>query len=95
MPSERFRSYGMGLYCNNLCKFQGVFLGIVKSKEHKLAVRAGSGWCLEAVLICRPLRKDWDPQTPGVCGNNKNGDLLGGILNLITDFGMIALPIPI
>ena len=59
-----------------------------------LIVGLGIGWCLEAVLICRPLRKDWNRQTPGVCGNNKTGVLLGGILNVITDFTMIALPIP-
>lgn len=59
-----------------------------------IIVGLGIGWCLEAVLICRPLRKDWDPQTPGVCGSNKNGVLVGGILNVITDFAIIALPIP-
>lgn len=66
----------------------------VKYAVMALIVGLGIGWCLEAVLICRPLRNNWDPQTPSVCGNNKNGVLLGGILNVITDFTMIDLPIP-
>ena len=54
-----------------------------------LIVALGCGWILEAVLICRPLDKDWD-----VCGSNDNGVLVGGILNVITDFTMITLPLP-
>ena len=46
------------------------------------------------VLICRPLDKDWDPHLHGVCGSNDNGVLVGGILNVITDFTMITLPMP-
>ena len=59
-----------------------------------LIVALGCGWILEAVLICRPLDKDWDPHLHGVCGSNDNGVLVGGILNVITDFTMITLPMP-
>ncbi|KAK0514353.1 hypothetical protein JMJ35_002970 [Cladonia borealis] len=59
-----------------------------------LIVGLGIGWCLEAVLVWRPLRKDWDPQTPEGYRSNKNGVLVGGLLNVVTDFAMIVLPIP-
>lgn len=59
-----------------------------------LIVTHGCGWIPEAVLICRPLAKDWNLHLHGVCGSNDNGVLVGGILNVITDFTMITLPMP-
>jgi hypothetical protein len=46
------------------------------------------------LLICRPLAKNWDFTLEGTCGSQPNFYFAMGIVNLITDAVMIALPIP-
>lgn len=47
-----------------------------------------------ALLICRPIARNWNPTTPGTCGSQPNFYLGMGIVNIISDVFMLALPIP-
>ena len=55
----------------------------------------GIGFILRTFLICRPLSKNWDPATPGVCGDVEASSIAGGITNLALDTLVILLPIPL
>lgn len=45
-------------------------------------------------LICRPIAKNWNPALPGTCGSQPSFYFAMGMINLITDAVIIALPIP-
>jgi hypothetical protein len=45
-------------------------------------------------LICRPLAKNWDFTLPGSCGSQPAFYFAMGMINLITDTGIIILPMP-
>ena len=49
---------------------------------------------LAAFLICRPLSKNWNFALPGTCGSQPSFYFSMGIVNLITDAVIIALPMP-
>lgn len=50
---------------------------------------------LEALLLCRPFAFNWDPTIPGgVCGDRNRVYVSAGVLNVVTDFMVIALPVP-
>ena len=49
---------------------------------------------LEAFLLCRPLAYNWDSTIEGVCGNRSKVYISAGALNVVTDFMVMALPIP-
>jgi hypothetical protein len=49
---------------------------------------------LVGFLICRPLAKNWDFHLEGTCGSQPNFYFAMGVVNLITDAVIIALPIP-
>ena len=51
---------------------------------------------LEPLLLCRPLAYFWDKTlTDGVCGSSLQAYLLIGIINMILDFLIVCLPMPI
>lgn len=45
-------------------------------------------------LICRPVQKNWDPTSPGVCGNRIAGYTAVSVVNVIVDILMLILPLP-
>lgn len=45
-------------------------------------------------LVCRPLAKNWNFSLPGTCGSQPNYYFSMGIINIITDIFLIALPMP-
>lgn len=45
-------------------------------------------------LICRPIAKNWEPSLPGTCGSQPAFYFAMGMINLVTDAIIIALPIP-
>jgi hypothetical protein len=45
-------------------------------------------------LICRPLAKNWEFALPGTCGSQPAFYFAMGAVNLITDAGIILLPMP-
>ncbi|KAH5183106.1 hypothetical protein HBI24_082660 [Parastagonospora nodorum] len=52
------------------------------------------GDILAGFLICRPLARNWDFTLEGTSGSQPSFYLAMGIINLVTDAVMIALPIP-
>ena len=47
-----------------------------------------------ALLICRPLAKNWNFTLPGTCGSQPSFYFAMGIVNLIADAVIIILPMP-
>lgn len=45
------------------------------------------------IWSCIPREKIWDPLLPGHCINNELVFVAGGIINVISDFTILALPI--
>ena len=50
---------------------------------------------LADVLQCVPLDKLWDPTVAGACINFESVIISGGILNIVTDFMILTLPMPL
>ena len=59
---------------------------------------AGVAYCvaiiLEALLVCIPIRYNWDKSIDGHCGNSYAGYLFVAIADLITELSIIILPMP-
>lgn len=49
---------------------------------------------LQVFLVCRPFKINWSPFTPGVCGNRALAFVLLATFNIITDIGILVLPLP-
>jgi sorbitol-specific phosphotransferase system component IIC len=49
---------------------------------------------IAALLICRPLAKNWNFTLPETCGSQPSFYFAMGVINLITDAIMILLPMP-
>lgn len=50
---------------------------------------------LDPLVICRPLKFNWQPTLPGgKCGDRSTFWLTTGLLNIITDLFVLSLPIP-
>ena len=45
------------------------------------------------VLLCIPREKIWDPTVPGQCINIYAGETSTSIINIISDFSILILPI--
>jgi Fungal rhodopsin domain len=45
------------------------------------------------LLMCRPVKKYWNPAVPGTCLNVKAAFLVTGVFNVVTDFIILSLPI--
>ena len=55
-------------------------------------------WCIVMDLVilfgCKPIQKGWDPSIPGHC-LNRQGDFIGAAIpNILTDFILLILPMP-
>ena len=48
-----------------------------------------------ALLVCQPLEFNWNSTIEGHCGNRTTALEAVGILNLITDFFIFLLPMPV
>ena len=50
---------------------------------------------LESFLLCHPVAFNWNPTLPeGGCGNRNAAFVVAGVLNMVTDFMVMLLPIP-
>ncbi|KAF3761233.1 hypothetical protein M406DRAFT_221390, partial [Cryphonectria parasitica EP155] len=49
---------------------------------------------LETFLLCRPLAYNWDTSIEGVCGDRNAAYVIAGVMNMITDFMVLLLPVP-
>jgi hypothetical protein len=79
------------------------FLRIFITKPFRLAAWVGMAisvmWgmsvILEGFLLCRPLAFNWDQTIPGgVCGDRNAAFVAAGASNMITDVGIMILPLP-
>ena len=44
---------------------------------------------------CNPREKLWKPETPGYCFSTHQLGVASGILNVLSDFSILILPIPV
>jgi len=49
---------------------------------------------LETFLLCRPVAFNWDQTVKGTCGDRNTVYVSAGALNIVSDFMVLALPIP-
>lgn len=53
------------------------------------------GTVLAGLLICRPISMNWAPDTPGgTCGDQVLSFTITGVINLLTDVAVLAMPMP-
>ncbi|KAI0141128.1 hypothetical protein F4776DRAFT_676996 [Hypoxylon sp. NC0597] len=50
---------------------------------------------LEAFLLCRPLAYNWDTSIEGTCVDRNIMYVIGGAVNMATDFVVLLMPVPI
>lgn len=50
--------------------------------------------CLSLIFECHPIAKFWDPSVEGKCLHVQDLYLANGILNVVTDFLVLLVPIP-
>jgi hypothetical protein len=79
------------------------FIRIFITRSFRIAARIGMAisvmWgmsvILEGFLLCRPLAFNWDATIKGgVCGNRNAAFVAAGATNMITDVGIMILPLP-
>lgn len=59
-----------------------------------LVIAFGVGVFLSTFLACRPFEKIWEPTIPGHCSSYLASGLATSIINVVIDFIIITLPIP-
>ena len=47
------------------------------------------------IFQCVPVRKLWNPTVPGRCINYEALIIASGVLNVVTDFAILGLPMPL
>ena len=52
------------------------------------------GTFLSDILICLPVEYNWNPTVPATCGNKQILWIIPPIPWIITDFAVVALPLP-
>jgi hypothetical protein len=62
---------------------------------HGLNAACYLGIILMMAFGCSPIRKYWTPGIPGVCLNLEVMYLVGGIPNIVLDFLILLLPLPL
>ena len=91
----------MGLVKTSMMLFFMRIFGTKRSFQISVGVVMTIVWLwaisiiLETVLLCRPLAFNWDTTIPGgTCGDRNGTYVSAGVLNLVTDLMVMALPVP-
>jgi hypothetical protein len=80
-----------------------LYAGIFKThKFHKVVVATAVvvflywvACVLTISLLCRPVQFNWDHSIPGSCGNVKAIEVFSGAFNMVVDFWVVFLPLPV
>ncbi|KAL4877433.1 hypothetical protein BJY04DRAFT_222181 [Aspergillus karnatakaensis] len=77
-----------------LQSFYGVGLALIKNILNVWAW--GFSIVLESFLLCKPIEFNYNPFLPGggTCGDRNAAFVAAGLLNMVTDFMVMLLPIP-
>jgi hypothetical protein len=68
-------------------------IGIRPKSATLLYENFGTSIILEAFLLCRSFTYDWDVSIKGTCGNRPATFMVTGVMNVVTDLMVIALPL--
>lgn len=60
-----------------------------------LCLICSASFFLLGFLLCHPLAYFWDRSIEGYCGNQLLAYMIPGIINMVLDFIILALPIPL
>ncbi|KAL2186157.1 hypothetical protein L209DRAFT_754737 [Thermothelomyces heterothallicus CBS 203.75] len=79
-----------------------MYANVIPVPRMKIACRAvglfiilwNTGGILGALLLCRPIAKNWDQTIPGTCGDNRLFYIWLGIINVIVEAVILLLPVP-
>ncbi|KAJ5885374.1 hypothetical protein N7495_009884 [Penicillium taxi] len=100
LPLEALYGIVLGLVKTSILLFYSRIFGTKKSFRISLIITMCIIWAwaisviLETLLLCRPLKYNWDTSIKGTCGNRNAGYVIAGTMNLITDLMVMGLPIP-
>ena len=48
-----------------------------------------------ALAICRPLKKNWDKQAEGSCGDLTSAFVAVAVIDVVADLAIMLLPVPV
>ncbi|KAJ5963706.1 uncharacterized protein N7479_003582 [Penicillium vulpinum] len=92
---------GLALVKTSMMTLYHKLFGIKANMQVAIYVTGAIVWAwalsiiLESFLICHPVAFNWNPTLPGGgCGNRNAAFVIAGVLNMVTDFMVMALPIP-
>ncbi|PLN79473.1 hypothetical protein BDW42DRAFT_172895 [Aspergillus taichungensis] len=101
LPLEALYGIVMGLVKTSMMLFFMRIFGTKRSFQISVGIVMTIVWLwaisviLETVLLCRPLAFNWDTTIPGgTCGDRNGTFVSAGVLNLVTDLMVMALPVP-
>lgn len=60
-----------------------------------IVLALGVAIIIQSLAICRPFQYQWDTSIEGVCGNRNLGILMTAVFNLVTDLGILIMPMPL
>ncbi|KAF1973739.1 hypothetical protein BU23DRAFT_598852 [Bimuria novae-zelandiae CBS 107.79] len=49
---------------------------------------------IAALVICKPIARNWDLTVPGTCGSQPKFYTSMGVINIVTDVAILGLPLP-
>ncbi|KAJ5946441.1 hypothetical protein N7454_003280 [Penicillium verhagenii] len=100
LPLEALYGIVLALVKTSIMTFYLRIFGTKRSFRIQVAITMTIVWCwsasviLETFLLCRPLKYNWDTSIAGVCGDRNATYVVAGVMNLITDLMVMALPMP-
>ena len=53
------------------------------------------GTVIYAILLCQPVSKRWEPETPGYCGSEVKFHYFIATVHMLLDFSVVCRPMPI
>ncbi|KAL3478514.1 hypothetical protein BJX99DRAFT_269193 [Aspergillus californicus] len=101
IPMQALYGVGLSLVKPSLMVLYYRLFGTKKSIRIAIYTTAVIVWAwgfsivLESFLLCKPIEFNYNPFLPGgTCGNRNAAFVAAGILNMITDFMVMLLPVP-
>ncbi|KAJ6096877.1 hypothetical protein N7486_007623 [Penicillium sp. IBT 16267x] len=100
LPLEALYGIVLALVKTSIMLFYTRIFGSKRSFQIQVTITMIIVWIwsasviLETFLLCRPLKYNWDTSISGTCGDRNATYVVAGVMNLITDLMVMALPIP-
>ncbi|KAL4793036.1 hypothetical protein BDV19DRAFT_367248 [Aspergillus venezuelensis] len=101
IPMQSLYGVGLSLIKTSLMVLYYRLFGTKRSIRIAIYITGAVVWAwgfsivLESFLLCHPVEFNYNPFLPGgKCGNRNAAFVVAGVLNMITDFMVMLLPVP-